>query len=464
VVNVSNPDPTTDVVFEEFEIYNRTLYLQSLAGKTLSESAMALQGIAAGQPGVVGRAAEGDRFRMEIWSRVPHDLVAIVADGYQAEDVSYGTIAQGTVLAVVPGVDGGGLYAEARYARGLEPWHTLADADEDGRPDTIDNCLLAPNVRQIDTDGDGLGNACDADFDGDGRVSENDLDFLRECLGADLTLSMPIAEPEAVELGGTTDGSQPPEPNPLAYALALRCTAADLNDDRLVDAADTDLAEAMQNGPPGPSVRRNLAPVADAGPDVAVECGAGTPYIDGSHSYDPDGSSVTCNWISATCEFETAAACATWVFCPPGHNDAILAVNDGTETSTDQTSLFFPACNSPGRVDEPILLNKRDVIGIGSVLEIGWPPSCLPGASDYGIYRGMLGDWDSHVALDCSDGGDPLVELILPGSESYYYLVVPHTGAVEGSYGYHSNGADRPRPADPAARCVSAQSLDVCPP
>jgi len=35
------------------------------------------------------------------------------------------------------------------------------DADADGRPDTTDNCVYVWNVNQADADGDGLGNACD---------------------------------------------------------------------------------------------------------------------------------------------------------------------------------------------------------------------------------------------------------------------------------------------------------------
>jgi hypothetical protein len=42
------------------------------------------------------------------------------------------------------------------------------DADLDGLRDTLDNCPKAANPDQIDTDGDGQGNVCDADDDGDG--------------------------------------------------------------------------------------------------------------------------------------------------------------------------------------------------------------------------------------------------------------------------------------------------------
>jgi Zn-dependent metalloprotease len=42
------------------------------------------------------------------------------------------------------------------------------DSDADGVKDATDNCLWHPNFNQKNTDGDAWGNACDRDFDGDG--------------------------------------------------------------------------------------------------------------------------------------------------------------------------------------------------------------------------------------------------------------------------------------------------------
>jgi len=44
------------------------------------------------------------------------------------------------------------------------------DADADGVPDTNDICPNVPDADQIDTDADGLGNACDVDDDDDPDV------------------------------------------------------------------------------------------------------------------------------------------------------------------------------------------------------------------------------------------------------------------------------------------------------
>lgn len=58
--------------------------------------------------------------------------------------------------------DGPVAHAQIAVDRGCAP-----DQDMDGWPDEIDNCPEVANAAQIDTDGDGLGDACDDDDDGD---------------------------------------------------------------------------------------------------------------------------------------------------------------------------------------------------------------------------------------------------------------------------------------------------------
>ncbi len=74
----------------------------------------------------------------------------------------------------------------------------VADVDGDGVPDEQDNCPTKPNTSQVDTDGDGAGDACDIDFgdsltgktlvmkDKDGDPSKRKVVYLSKDAGAPL--------------------------------------------------------------------------------------------------------------------------------------------------------------------------------------------------------------------------------------------------------------------------------------
>ncbi len=66
------------------------------------------------------------------------------------------------------------------------------DSDSDGVFDNLDNCTLVANGPlipdaggniQLDTDGDGFGNICDADLDNDGTVGFSDFTLFRTVFG-----------------------------------------------------------------------------------------------------------------------------------------------------------------------------------------------------------------------------------------------------------------------------------------
>ena len=46
------------------------------------------------------------------------------------------------------------------FALALTPTANAMDGDQDGSADSVDNCVAVANPKQLDGDGDGLGNAC----------------------------------------------------------------------------------------------------------------------------------------------------------------------------------------------------------------------------------------------------------------------------------------------------------------
>jgi hypothetical protein len=60
----------------------------------------------------------------------------------------------------------------------------FGDADGDAVTNDLDNCLAGENSEQIDSDHDGYGNACDADYNDDGMVGTPDWAAFARAFGA----------------------------------------------------------------------------------------------------------------------------------------------------------------------------------------------------------------------------------------------------------------------------------------
>jgi hypothetical protein len=94
----------------------------------------------------------------------------------------------------------------------------------------------------------------------------------------------------------------------------------------------------------------------------------------------------------------------------------------------------------PGRIAIGSLrVNK----GSGGQIALSWGPSCLGTATDYEVYEGALGSYTSYASLFCSTAGTT-TKTFAPAATSRFYLLVPRTASVEGSYGSGAGGAERP--------------------
>ncbi len=159
-----------------------------------------------------------------------------------------------------------GVTASASYTlqSGFLP---VPDTDADGWRDHLDNCPLDSNAGQLDTDGDGLGNACDSDDDNDGLsdaqeavlgtdplVSDTDADGLGDFDEVNMD-----GDPSTYQVGvdtdpnnADTDGDGLPDgsdPDPLVPAVFADGDLAPLGaPDGVVDAADVLIAQRIVQG------------------------------------------------------------------------------------------------------------------------------------------------------------------------------------------------------------------------
>ena len=125
-----------------------------------------------------------------------------------------------------------------------------------------------------------------------------------------------------------------------------------------------------------------------------------------------------------------------------GETLAIGAVEDSGSAGAVFVAPF--GAPAPGEVPASLTLGRAS----GAALTLSWSASCEPGATDYEIYEGQLGDFTSHAPLACTTGG-MTEKTLVPSSADSYYLIVPRTATHEGSYGRASDGSERAPSASP---------------
>jgi hypothetical protein len=106
-----------------------------------------------------------------------------------------------------------------------------------------------------------------------------------------------------------------------------------------------------------------------------------------------------------------------------------------------------------GEVLDGLVLAK----GLLSQLDLEWDSSCVVGDADYEVYEGMLGDYTSHDQRECTTGGATSASLLPAGGDTFY-LIVPRTESVEGSYGRASDGT----PRDASLSACAPTFAEVC--
>jgi len=128
--------------------------------------------------------------------------------------------------------------------------------------------------------------------------------------------------------------------------------------------------------------------------------------------------------------------------CPGfGIGNTACEIADGSADAFVPREPFLPHEGVPGGEVGLLAVSKNGAPSI----TLSWTPSCSPADTDYAVYEGEMGAWDSHAPVSglCSTGGARTATLN-SGSGDHYYLVVPTAGGNEGSYGQDSANAERP--------------------
>ncbi|HSC75220.1 MAG TPA: thrombospondin type 3 repeat-containing protein [Pseudomonadales bacterium] len=285
------------------------------------------------------------------------------------------------------------------------------DDDADGVEDAVDNCVLTSNTDQLDTDGDGQGNACDSDDDNDGVADGSDacpLDATASSSNTDGDSLCNQSDPDD-DNDGALDGSDNCPLNSNANQLNTdgdgQGDVCDLDDDNdgVLDASDKfplDATESADFDNDGVGNNGDLDDDNDGALDTADNC----PLVANSDQGDEDG-----DGIGNICDSDGAGKLDIAFNPGTGASYSVYSVAIQADGKTliggDFTSYNGTAINRIARLNSDGSLDASFNPGTGASSEIYAIALQADGkvliAGDFTVYNGTV---ISRIARLNSDG------------------------------------------------------------
>jgi len=221
------------------------------------------------------------------------------------------------------------------------------------------------------------------------------------------------------------------------------------------DAGGTGRAWRIYSGRTYPLLRGFLAPLTASAADDA-QIYTGVPYSGGN------GVAISPSDYDASKVFGagTYGGSSQGAIAPGAYAITSGAWSDqqGYDITALSGTLTISAGPGVGRVPDGITGAPLQICKSLPQLDLTWGASCGAGVTDYAVYEGDIGTWYSHgTKAACGVTGTNVT--ITPSSGNHYYLVVPLSASMEGSYGTDSAGKEIPKSSNP---CQPVQDLSAC--
>ena len=288
-------------------------------------------------------------FQTEMFFPVGSIPIALAQGDYNGDDhldISVVNLGDQTVSVLLGAGDGTFGTDTGPFSAGTEPAAIASgDLNGDTLPDIVTANVSSDDVSVLLSNGDGTFQGAVAHAVGSGPLSVALADFDRNG-----TLDLATADIGSVTiLLGIGDATFMMAQALLVDIEPFIVLATDVNGDNFPDVivgnTDDDSISVLLN-------QFNRPPVADAGADQAIECGApdGTAVtLDGSASSDPDDDEITYKWTGSFPEGGGVVdGVAPVVTLPLGVTEITLTVSDGSsESEADSVSITVSDTTAP---------------------------------------------------------------------------------------------------------------------